>query len=156
MLLLLNLSLVLPANIMLHRLGADIETLVVLLHRKVGLGFAQISSDEVGISLDGFVAVGNRTGKSHELDESGGTIRKASRVFGGSFGPLGVCCYRTWPVCLLEFLIAEFSSFIGFFRTDIGFLLGDNLCFFGSAKFAEDLGRSVFSERPLVRIDCLR
>lgn len=73
-LLLLNLTRVLAAFIVLHGLGAGVDTLVVLLHDEVGLGLTEVRTDEFRIQLDGLIAVLDSRRESKKLDVAGSSV----------------------------------------------------------------------------------
>ena len=129
---------------------ADVDAFAVLLHGEEGLCFAEVSADEVGVFLDGGLAVRDRGGEGHEFDESCCTIGVASRIVGGSFRHFRVRFHGCRPVGLFEVLAAEFAGFLGEVGADVGFLRGDYLSFFGGAEFVEDVGCAVLGQRFLV------
>jgi hypothetical protein len=135
LLLLCNFSSVLPVLVMLSSFLADLDTLAVLPHSKICLGFAEIGSDEFGVTFDSLVAIMDSAGEGHEFDESCCSIAVPSRIFRRPFHHLAVGFDSARPVSCFELLISELAGFVSFgwvnvCRTitfDLGFLGGTKL-----------------------------
>ena len=150
LLLLLDLARVGAALVLLQRLRADVETLAVLAHAKVGLRLSQIGADELRITLDGLVAVLHGAGEGQQLDEGGGSVAVSAGVVGRALDHLAVGFHSAGPVGFLELLVALFAGFLGLGGVDVGLLLVVDLRLFGGAELGEEFGRAVLGERLLV------
>jgi hypothetical protein len=156
LLLLLNLSSILTTLVVLRSFSANIQTLVVLAHGKVSLSLSQICTDELGVALDRSITILHGGGEAKKLDEACSAIGVAARVFRGALDHLAVGFNCGRPVCFLELLIAEFTSFFGFGWVDVRIAFLDDLCFFSSTEFGKNIWSTMFGERALIVVDGTR
>lgn len=132
------------------RFRTDIDALVVLLHCKQRLGFSQVRADELGILFDCYIAVAYRTREGHQLNQSSCPIRIAAWIIRCTLRHFSVGFNRSWPVRLLELLVAEFASFVGLFGVDVCIFLSLDLGLFCSTQFIENIWGAVFGKGFLI------
>ena len=142
--LLLNLPRILAPLIMLTRLRTNINTLIILPHRKIRLRLPQIRPYKLRIPLNRLIAVLHRTRETKQLDKARSAVGVAARVVGRPLDHFGVGFYGGGPVCGFEFRVSEFAGFFGFFGGDVGLFFGFNFGLFGGAELGEDVGGAVF------------
>ncbi|KAF2006440.1 hypothetical protein P154DRAFT_259096 [Amniculicola lignicola CBS 123094] len=150
LLLLSDLPRVFATLVVSHRLLAYVKALVELLHHHQSLCFAEVGTDELGVSFDGLVAILNRRWEAEEFDEACCTVGVSAGVFWGALNHLRVRFDRSRPIRLLELGIAELACLFGLFGIDVGILVGLDLCLFSGAQLGQDFGCAVLGLRLLV------
>ena len=156
LLLLLYLAHILAILIVLHGLGAHVHAFAVLTHGEVGLSLADVGADEVGVALNGLVAVLDSAGERQQLDEAGGAVRVAARVVRRALDHLAIGFHRGRPVGFFELGVAELARFFGFSRADVGLFLSGYPGLFGGTEFRKNFWGPVLSQGALIVEDSVR
>ncbi|KAF2644638.1 hypothetical protein P280DRAFT_176184 [Massarina eburnea CBS 473.64] len=148
-----DLTSVLPVDIRFHGLGAHIDTLVVLSHRKVRLCLTQVCSDKLGVALDSLVAIRNGRRERKELDEAGSTVGVATCIVGCTLDHLAVGFDSRRPICFLELRVPKRTCLLSLLWVDVCVLVCRDLGLFCRAKLGEHFRCSVLGLCLLVEED---
>lgn len=133
--------------------GAGVNGLAVLTHAEVDLSLADVGTDELGVLLDGHVAVLKGAGELEELHESSSTVAVATGILRGTLDHLRVSSNGAGPVHLLELLVTLLTSLLGLDGVDVGLAGGLDLVAFSGAHLVEDIRGTVLAQTLVVEVN---
>ena len=133
--------------------SAGVNGLAVLAHAEVDLSPADVGTDELGVLLDGHVAVLKSAGELEELHESGSTVAVATGILRSTLNHLRVGSNGAGPVHLLELLVTLLASLLGLDGVDVGLAGGLNLVALSGAHLVDNIGGTVLAQTLVVEVD---
>lgn len=130
--------------------GAGVNALAVLAHAEVDLSLADVSTDELGVLLDGRLAVLKGAGELEELHESSSTVAVAAGVIRSTLDHLGVGSNGAGPVHLLELLVTLLTSLLSLDGVNVGLAGSLDLVALSRAHLADDFRGTVLAQTLVV------
>jgi hypothetical protein len=115
-------------------LVAGVETLVVVLHGEIDLGFTDVGAHEFGVYLDSEVAVFDGFGKGDEFLQGSSTVGVTAGVLGCALDHLRVCLDGASKVGGFEETVTFLTGFVGLCGVDVSVSLFLNLLLLGVAE----------------------